>query len=188
VIHPLFINGNARFLALADGSVQTIVTSPPSDADAVELFALKVERFAPCDVLVGKRLVGNSTNRPNRIGKVSVARDFRSMLIAVGLQFPKRKNAQSGLPLHAKKRKKRTQNVLGCEVAHLVAVKRSAASNSGFLLVVPASERFRHETNRRFINHPHLNSGMVAGRLPALSRVSGGLLDSDVSLSIDESG
>ena len=72
------------------GSVNCVVTSPPSDADAVELLRGEPQAVALGDVLVGVGEVRNLPRRPIPVREVAIADDLRLVLGRSGLQLAER--------------------------------------------------------------------------------------------------
>lgn len=171
---------------LPEKSVHCVVTS--CDSDAVQFLGAKPQGFAAINVFIREGFVCNLHSFPGPVSKVAVSGDFGSMLLRRGLEIAKFENCVCLVFLDPQEREKGSQDVLCLFVARLKAEERTPVVAMGFFWVVPAPKRGCQKRNCRLINHSHLNAGVVSGRLSSLACVCLRFLDSDVSLSINDSG
>jgi hypothetical protein len=113
--------------------------------------------------------------------------DLRPMFPRIRLEQSKRDNNFSLLAFNPKKWQQGFQYFFSQSIRDLPAIKRASIIGVWLLSVVNAAERIGQKFNSWFIDHAHLNPGMIGGRLSAsLCRFL--FLNSNVTFAIYQAG
>jgi len=179
------LKADARKIPLADESVQCVVTSPLSNPYSVECLAADPKALA----------VGNGARRmkPALAGHrrtPSATRNGRG-LDSLGRFFvlPEKKSTGSLTPFHTEIREQQCTDMGGLQIARLIAVERPTIHGRGLLLVIPAAQRARKQTNGWLVHHANLNTLMVSRvHAPPQMFVRLRFLDANVGFPVCKSG
>lgn len=156
--------------------------------EPVEVAASRVVAVAESDVLVREGPGGYLARRAVLVREVAVADDLRPVLCAVPLQATEPKQRGRLSALHAKVWRKRPHCSFGRGIGNRPCPEGATDSELSPLLPERSSERSMKQLDRFPIDHLHGYPGMESRRGSSLASVRLGLLDSDVSLPVDDPG
>jgi len=166
------------------GQFQCVVTS--GGTHFVELLALLPEGIAPVHVLRGERQVGDPPRGSIGVCEIPVSGDAGAVSATSSLEAAQDENLAGNCPLDSQVRQQRPQDMLGLNIRSGIAKQRPPICRVRFFFVVRASESFRQELNGLFVDHTHLDAGVIPWGNSPLAGIGFGFLDADIAFPVDE--
>ncbi len=144
--------------------------------------------FTDSNVFIRETLIGYAPYNAVLVWEVPVSRHFCHVLSPTGLELAEGKDQVHLNLLHPDKREHGSCAFLCLLVRYLPAVQRSSVSSLRFFSVKGTAKKRVHQLNTGSINHSYLYSGLITWRNAPLAFIGFGLLDADISLSVDQAG
>ena len=169
-------------------SVHCCITSPPSFLEEarqpIQAAALHPKTIQRRKICLRKGQVGKSDNLASPMSKRASSRFSGAMFVPRCLQCAEAQDDIALSCLYPKKRTKFFENTFGRAVACLITKEWPSVIAMGPLFVIPTSQLFSQKADSTFVNHAHLNAGIIRRAFAALASVGFAALDSNPALPI----
>lgn len=155
--------------------------------EPVEFSAPEVQGLAACNVLIGEGSVGNAANRPVLVRKVPVSDNFGPVFPPGSLEATKAKNKRGLLSLDSEERSQSADGRFGPKIGDLPHPQFPTRRRLASLSAKRTSECGMEKFDGWAVHHLDGDAGVISGGGPPLTAIGLGLLDSQVSLAVDDS-